>query len=659
MSVLSKPESVRNRHYYLIIRPFSIEPRKIEPYLGPLSTMTGLDRLTLRQKFTGRSLQVLRQDADPGPLEEISEKLQEEGFPSVIVGKDEIENPPRPVRISGFEIGRDQLGLIDPEGERVCSLDGSRNGLLVLSSTHMKELRNKLVAKLVMTKNGSFPLGQLLTFIFQNHPVMDFYISGRDTPVRLDGLKFNYNTLEDENKGAVALNFPVLIKLIRKFSSDLVLDTGFGENSLPFLHPLSENSPERVLREFSLYSRFVSLVYAKGVFAAERPRGALPDVPLLKDLGGLVWAGPLLFGGTETETKRAGAVRQDAQAEESPRVLPSPPAGPVDVVPGRISTWGTGFHLYLGNYKRYVRALGPPELVYPVSFVFLGSFMMGHLLKRPLFLSLGLIAFGVILFIHAFVALNRKRDIENCPTTRIRSMPMGLVEVKGRARQKYFLKAPYSYTDCVYYAYKVYEWVGRGDGSTCRLKKWGESGKVPFYVEDETGRVLVDPEHAIIKAGISQDVSRSFFDMLGSVPASEVDGQRKVVEVVIPAGQPIYVMGFARPVRTGSGERKKTYLQRLRELKRDRAGLAQYDHDGDGKISEEEWDAARNAIEEEILLGTAGGGEDRVAIGEHPAGGLFYISDKHEEVLTRFMAWRIPLFLVLGAGAMIGGLVLL
>ena len=49
-----------------------------------------------------------------------------------------------------------------------------------------------------------------------------------------------------------------------------------------------------------------------------------------------------------------------------------------------------------------------------------------------------------------------------------------------------------------------------------------------------------------------------------------------------------------------------------------------------------------------------------IAIGTHPTGGLFYISDSNEKAILTSMSWRIPLFLILGiAGTSLGGLYVL
>lgn len=650
--------------YYLIIRPVSSDPQKTEPYLPSLSNLTGLDRATVRQKFTGQSLQVLKSLQDRSVLQELAAKLLQEGFPSVLLSKAEITKGPKPIRVSSIQIRGKSLSLIGSGTREVHLLDGSQNALLVLSTMRVRELRRKIMAKLLMTKNGAFPLSDMLRFIFHHDPVMDMYVSDFDRPLRFNSLKFNYHCLGKENTQSVALNFPLLIQLIKQSSSKVTMDTGFAENSLPFINIPDEDRPERLLDEFARYSRFVFLAHEQMATHSEHNPGPLSSAPPFEGLQGLSWMGPLLIpllppmGETKGRESEPGGV---PDTETRPSVLPPPPVVPTDIIAGQIGTWGVGIIQFFKNYRRYVHLLGPAVLIYPLTLTFLACFLFGYGTRHDLFFSIGLLSLGMICFIHSFVMLKRKRAIENCPTTKIRSMPMGLVEVKGVAKPKYFLKAPYSLTDCVHYSFKKYTWERVGKDSVYRLSRWGESGRVPFYIEDETGSVLVEPENAIIKAGISQDMSQAL--------GGETDGMdsfqhsaygegvnQKIVEKVIATGQSLYVMGFARPIRTGTEQRKKAFFEKLRHLKKDRSRMGRYDLDRDGTISDDEWERARRETEEEVMMEKVETEQDRFAIGEHPTGGLFYVSDQHEEFLTRFMACKIPISLGLGVIFIIGGL---
>ena len=157
------------------------------------------------------------------------------------------------------------------------------------------------------------------------------------------------------------------------------------------------------------------------------------------------------------------------------------------------------------------------------------------------------------------------------------------------------------------------------------------------------------PEEAILHAGIKETISG---DMLSSIlGAGSAANGRKIVETTIPAGHFLYVMGYGHRLRNSTDIKTKEMTERLIDLKHDKARLKEYDTDKDGKLSGEEWDRARDDVEHQMLGErlSAEKKRDEVAIGAHPSGGLFIISDKKEEHIVKSMAWKIPLYLVTGS----------
>lgn len=134
------------------------------------------------------------------------------------------------------------------------------------------------------------------------------------------------------------------------------------------------------------------------------------------------------------------------------------------------------------------------------------------------FYSIAGFFFGLLLFYNGLRAFTKKRLIENIPTSKIRSIAMGLVEVYGEVipAQKP-LKSPFSAMDCVYYNYKIQEHRSSGKHSYWATIKKGERAS-RFYLKDNTGSVLVDPEGADI--AISKD--NTFDSHLGKDPPKEV-----------------------------------------------------------------------------------------------------------------------------------------
>jgi hypothetical protein len=112
---------------------------------------------------------------------------------------------------------------------------------------------------------------------------------------------------------------------------------------------------------------------------------------------------------------------------------------------------------------------------------------------------------GVALFFQGFRMLQYKRLILNTPFSKIRSASMGLVEVSGMPTGPQTISAAITGDPCFYYRAKAWLWVESGNDH-----KWkqvlDESLSVPFFLEDSTGKVLVNPQ------GAELDVHRSFSD---------------------------------------------------------------------------------------------------------------------------------------------------
>jgi hypothetical protein len=104
-------------------------------------------------------------------------------------------------------------------------------------------------------------------------------------------------------------------------------------------------------------------------------------------------------------------------------------------------------------------------------------------------------AVGIYWFYKGFRLLQRKRLILNTPASKVRSASMGLVEISGLAIGPYVVVSPLKQAECYYYRSLAYELRQEGKNSKW-IKVAEESLHVPFYVDDNTGRVLVDPRGA-------------------------------------------------------------------------------------------------------------------------------------------------------------------
>jgi hypothetical protein len=128
---------------------------------------------------------------------------------------------------------------------------------------------------------------------------------------------------------------------------------------------------------------------------------------------------------------------------------------------------------------------------------------------------------GLYLFYRGFILLRRRRLILDTPFSKVRSAAMGMVELSGQAAGPYTMRAPITARACYYYRTVVWEWKKRG-----RNTKWvevaHECNHVPFFLDDHTGRVLVDPRQAELDlhCDFKQEFCDSFFTIKEPAPAS-------------------------------------------------------------------------------------------------------------------------------------------
>ena len=114
-----------------------------------------------------------------------------------------------------------------------------------------------------------------------------------------------------------------------------------------------------------------------------------------------------------------------------------------------------------------------------------------------------LIVIGSVLFQFGFAKLSELQVIRNTPRSKIRSVAMGAVEISGRIVSEQVLTAPHSKSPCVYYRSEMQIYRSYGSSDDEVDYRWetlsAESFKIPFWIKDETGQILVDPEEAEFK----------------------------------------------------------------------------------------------------------------------------------------------------------------
>jgi len=135
----------------------------------------------------------------------------------------------------------------------------------------------------------------------------------------------------------------------------------------------------------------------------------------------------------------------------------------------------------------------------------------------------GVIGFGagIYLFIHGFRLLQRRRLILDTPFSKIRSASMGMVEISGLAVGPYTMTAPITARPCYFYRTLVWEYQQRGKNKEW-IKVAGECMHLPFFVDDNSGRVLVNPHGADLDlhCDFEQEFCDSFFTTKEPAPTN-------------------------------------------------------------------------------------------------------------------------------------------
>jgi hypothetical protein len=118
---------------------------------------------------------------------------------------------------------------------------------------------------------------------------------------------------------------------------------------------------------------------------------------------------------------------------------------------------------------------------------------------------------GIYLFYEGFRLLQRRRLILDTPASKIRSAALGMVELSGLAVGPYTLVAPITARPCYYHRTFVWEWKQAG-----KNKQWvkvaAECKHVIFFLDDNTGKVMVDPRGADLD--LHRDFQQEFCDSL-------------------------------------------------------------------------------------------------------------------------------------------------
>lgn len=446
----------------------------------------------------------------------------------------------------------------------------------------------------------------------------------------MDHKRFFYPSMEEHMSHSAAVNFRNLVDIVTKRAGSVITDHMFGTARLPGTVPDFKSGQRDILAALHLYTRYVLAAARAGLIGG--PLSKSPE------------KGPGAVAASFTAKSKAAGGPADAESSSTQDHLkPKPP-------PDRLNT---------GFFARFGSSLQEGLLGAAFGLIaFFWFFFNTKSLDNPVFwktaAGIGFICAGVLIFSYSLVLVHYRRMVENTPTSRVRSVAMGMAELEGRARQYYDLRSPHTKTKCIYYQCTYMRRIRTSKGTKWKIEKILRSGRLPFYLQDPTGHILVRPGGALMLINKNR---QEFWGGQSMWLAGDLqDRNRKICETVIAGGARVYVLGSASTERVGPAF-KQRLVERLRALKSDPEALGAYDTNQDGRIDEYEWEAARTDMETrlyaESLMNKAGAGH-RPVIAKSKSGMMPFIIADSEDAIIKKLTLRTCLFLP--GGLLIAGL---
>jgi hypothetical protein len=227
-------------------------------------------------------------------------------------------------------------------------------------------------------------------------------------------------------------------------------------------------------------------------------------------------------------------------------------------------------------------------------------------------------------------SLKEARASEDIATSRIQSAAQGYVELQGVARplDDGALASPFLGLEAVWWKC-THRTHGKNRNRTPYVER---TSTKRFYLEDASGRCLIDPAGA----QVTSSTTHTWHAEQPGPPDPSTQALTPYIctETVLAPGTRLYVRGEFRTVRVGA-QALDLMRDKLAAWQADDKKRAILDVDRDGKLSATELEAARRAalLDARREAGTATGTMDLVC---KPADGRpFVISDKRQHVHAR------------------------
>lgn len=151
------------------------------------------------------------------------------------------------------------------------------------------------------------------------------------------------------------------------------------------------------------------------------------------------------------------------------------------------------------------------EIAVVVSFFALGGMMFYY------FKEAGIVLTFLLVFVVAKLASsNNKRFLKfqrNLPTSKVRSVAMGMAELQGNCKMIKSVNSPLSNKECIGFRYKIEDIKTDKDGDTSYTTRLDKTVCEDFMLQDDTGSILVKGENISLiwieeDSSISEDRQR-------------------------------------------------------------------------------------------------------------------------------------------------------
>ena len=633
------------REHWLVVDQLATPPADFAALLPEIQRRFGVDLYTARQRLLGRGYSLFLRGSSE-KLTPLLELLRAHTIPARLMIP--LRPKAHPAKLQSLRHGDKVLTLIADNREltihrevHVVAVFADLSGSVVANGVKQLLVRNAYQgADAAAQRHDEEALCRVIS---RARPVLDLYLldaQGQMTgAVRALPGRYDPEGLGAARTLSAGLNLLALIEVARSCAKSLTLRTDFGLANLPGCQldtPLTDANLGKNLVVLSRFGSLAAQFVGQSDFAAAKsaaPPQLLPGLPLIPVLSSLP-------GAPAPGTSAAAAAASEPEQPAPVRPLPAPPEERSAVSHRGLRFWrnsilalfffGGGMILQKGSggWWSWLWQQGMENGL-------LAALLAGFLLWR------------------GFTAVQLKRQIENTPVSRIRSLASGMVEVFGRAERCYALVSPVTQTPCIYYRLLRYRRDNRND--TWRLSSQRTSGLHPFWLSDATGKVLIDPLAADLRPGHRQEGSGDGLNNAFLGREHQPDSDEKWVEESIPEGEMLYVLGFATPRRRSGESLHEATGERLRTLKQSPELRQRFDKNNDGKIDADEWDEARRVVADEVAKFRLQGQERRkqeesLVIGASPRRSLpFLIAQSiNEKAVTRKLWWQAFAFLLAG-----------